>query len=196
MMWRGVLVSHLTHAGLLDRAIREALTAIEMDPSSYIARYTLGEAYPALGRWEDAAAILREAYRLTPRDGLVVGTLAGVLSRLGRASGADVIMREAGGQLRPTIGNALYHVIPERVDQAAEWFERAIAERDPFAPIFAPSQLARSLATTNAVESLISRTRHVKRNVKRWRGGQMMLRWVAAGILEAVKGFRRLKGLC
>ena len=39
-----------------------------------------------------------------------------------------------------------------------------------------------------------SRTRHVKRNVKRWRGGQMMLRWVAAGVLEAVKGFRRLKG--
>ena len=50
------------------------------------------------------------------------------------------------------------------------------------------------LATTNAAESLLSRTRHVKRNVKRWRGGQMMLRWVAAGVLEAVKGFRRLKG--
>jgi putative transposase len=55
-------------------------------------------------------------------------------------------------------------------------------------------RLRRSLATTNAAESLISRTRHVKRNVKRWRGGQMMLRWVAAGVLEAVKGFRRLKG--
>jgi putative transposase len=55
-------------------------------------------------------------------------------------------------------------------------------------------RLQRSLATTNAAESLISRTRHVKRNVKRWRGGKMMLRWVAAGILEAVKGFRRLKG--
>ena len=55
-------------------------------------------------------------------------------------------------------------------------------------------RLRRSLATTNAAESLISRTRLVKRNVKRWRGGQMMLRWVAAGMLEAVKGFRRLKG--
>jgi transposase-like protein len=55
-------------------------------------------------------------------------------------------------------------------------------------------RLQRSLATTNAAESLISRTRHVKRNVKRWRGGKMMLRWVAAGVLEAVKGFRRLKG--
>jgi putative transposase len=55
-------------------------------------------------------------------------------------------------------------------------------------------RLRQSLVTTNAIESLISRTRHVKRNVKRWRGGQMVVRWVAAGILEAVKGFRRLKG--
>jgi putative transposase len=55
-------------------------------------------------------------------------------------------------------------------------------------------RLQRSLATTNAAESLLSRTRHVKRNVKRWRGGQMMLRWVAAGVLEAVTGFRRLTG--
>ena len=48
------------------------------------------------------------------------------------------------------------------------------------------ARLQRSLVTTNAAESLLSRTRHVKRNVKRWRGGQMMLRWVAAGVLEAV----------
>ena len=54
--------------------------------------------------------------------------------------------------------------------------------------------LRRSLSTTNAAESLISRTRQVKRNVKRWRGGQMVLRWAAAGVLEAVKGFRRVKG--
>ena len=51
-----------------------------------------------------------------------------------------------------------------------------------------------SLATTNAAESLLSRTRHVKRNVKRWRGGTTVLRWVAAGVLEAAKGFRRVKG--
>ena len=40
-------------------------------------------------------------------------------------------------------------------------------------------RLQRSLATTNAAESLM--IRHVKRNVKRWRGGQMMLRGVAVG---------------
>ena len=50
-------------------------------------------------------------------------------------------------------------------------------------------RLQRSLATTNAIESLLSRTRHVQRHVKRWRGGTMVLRWVAAGVLEAAKGF-------
>jgi putative transposase len=55
-------------------------------------------------------------------------------------------------------------------------------------------RLRQLLATTNAIESLISRTRHVKRNVTRGRGGQMVLRWTAAAILEAVKGCRRLTG--
>ena len=49
-------------------------------------------------------------------------------------------------------------------------------------------RLQRSLAPTNAIESLLSRTRHVQRHVKRWRGGTMVLRWVAAGVLEAAKG--------
>ena len=55
-------------------------------------------------------------------------------------------------------------------------------------------RLQRSLATTNAIESLLSRTRHVKQNVKWRRGGTMVLRWVAAGVLEAAKSFRRVKG--
>ena len=55
-------------------------------------------------------------------------------------------------------------------------------------------RLQRSLATPNAIESLLSRTRHVQRHVKRWRGGTMVLRWVAAGVLEAAKGFRRVQG--
>ncbi len=35
--------------------------------------------------------------------------------------------------------------------------------------------------------------RQVCRNVKRWRNAKMALRWTAAGMLEAAKGFRRLK---
>ena len=35
--------------------------------------------------------------------------------------------------------------------------------------------------------------RRVCRNVKRWRNAEMALRWTAAGMMEAAKGFRRLK---
>ena len=35
--------------------------------------------------------------------------------------------------------------------------------------------------------------RRVCRNVKRWQNAAMALRWTAAGMLEAAKGFRRLK---
>ena len=55
-------------------------------------------------------------------------------------------------------------------------------------------RLRRSLATTNPIESLMSRTRHVHRNVKRWRSGKMMIRWMTAAVFEAAKGFRRIKG--
>jgi len=40
-----------------------------------------------------------------------------------------------------------------------------------------PDMLRRSLTTTNSAECLISRIRHMKRNVKRWRGGQMVMTW-------------------
>jgi transposase len=36
--------------------------------------------------------------------------------------------------------------------------------------------------------------RRVTRNVKRWRDGRMVRRWVATGVLEAASGFRRLRG--
>lgn len=57
-----------------------------------------------------------------------------------------------------------------------------------------PRTLERSFSTTNPIESLNDRLRYVARRVKRWRGGEMILRWTAAGVLEASRGFRRLKG--
>ena len=57
-----------------------------------------------------------------------------------------------------------------------------------------PPTLARTLRSTNSVESMISIARTHSRNVKNWQGGQMALRWCAAGIAEAGKQFRRVNG--
>ena len=56
-----------------------------------------------------------------------------------------------------------------------------------------PPELRRSLASTNIIESMNSVIRQVCRNVKRWRNAKMALRWTAAGMFEAKKGFRRIK---
>ena len=55
-------------------------------------------------------------------------------------------------------------------------------------------RLARTLTNTNCIESMISITRTTMRNVKRWQDGSMKKRWVAAGMLEAERSFRRIRG--
>jgi putative transposase len=57
-----------------------------------------------------------------------------------------------------------------------------------------PPTLARTLRSTNAVESMISIARDHSVNVKRWRDGTRALRWCAAGMVEAGKQFRRVNG--
>ncbi len=57
-----------------------------------------------------------------------------------------------------------------------------------------PPTLARTLRSTNCIESMISVCREHASNVKRWRNGQMALRWCAAGMVEAGKQFRRVNG--
>jgi len=54
--------------------------------------------------------------------------------------------------------------------------------------------LARTLITSNPVESMISIARTTNRNVTHWRDGQMVLRWTAAGLLNAQRSFRRVRG--
>jgi transposase-like protein len=56
-----------------------------------------------------------------------------------------------------------------------------------------PAELRRSLACTNIIENMMGTVRRVCRNVKRWQDASMALRWTSAAMLEAAKGFRRLK---
>jgi putative transposase len=54
--------------------------------------------------------------------------------------------------------------------------------------------LARTLHSTNCIESMISIARTHSRNVKNWQNGTMALRWCAAGMIQAGKQFRRVNG--
>ena len=54
--------------------------------------------------------------------------------------------------------------------------------------------LRRTLSSTNCIERMFDTVRTTQRNVKRWRDGDMRLRWTAAGMLEAETRFRKVQG--
>lgn len=51
-----------------------------------------------------------------------------------------------------------------------------------------------TLRSTNPIENLNGSVAVSTRNVKRWRDGQMIQRWVAMALVEAEKKFRRIRG--
>jgi transposase-like protein len=77
---------------------------------------------------------------------------------------------------------------------AAASLREGMAETLSILALDVPPTLARTLRSTNSIESMIGICRDHSRNVKNWRDGTMALRWCAAGMLEADHQFRRVNG--
>jgi len=93
---------------------------------------------------------------------------------------------------------ALLQALAKELDKthpgAAGSLREGMAETLTVLRLGVPPTLARTLRSTNAIESMISICRDHARNVKRWRDGQMAMRWCAAGMIEASGQFRRVNG--
>jgi len=98
---------------------------------------------------------------------------------------------------------------PDRAEQAARDLAKTLERKHPgaaaslrealeqmftVARLGVTGTLAKTLTSSNPIESMFSIARTVNRNVKRWRDGQMVLRWTAAGMAQAAAQFRRVKG--
>ena len=77
---------------------------------------------------------------------------------------------------------------------AAASLREGMAETLTILRLGVPPTLARTLRSTNTIESMIEICREHSKNVKRWRDGTMALRWCAAGMVEAGHQFRRVNG--
>ena len=89
---------------------------------------------------------------------------------------------------------ALASHLEDRWPDAAGSLREGLDEMSTVRRLGVGDRLARTLTCTNAIESMISVARDTTRNVKRWRDGKMVRRWVAAGMLNAERSFRRIKG--
>jgi putative transposase len=107
-------------------------------------------------------------------------------------------MRAAYRHPDPLVAQAELEALARELDRshpgAAASLREGLPETLTIARLSVPPTLARTLRSTNCIESMIEICRDHAANVKRWQDGQMVLRWIAAGMGEARKQFRRVNG--
>jgi len=77
---------------------------------------------------------------------------------------------------------------------AARSLEEGMEETLTVHRLRVPQQLRRTLSSTNVIESAFSIVETVCRNVKRWRDGDQIERWIASGLVVAERQFRKVVG--
>lgn len=114
---------------------------------------------------------------------------------------ASVVEREMRAAYRnpdPLASQAVLEQLAKKLDRthpgAAASLREGLAETLTINRLNVPPTLARTLHSTNPIESMIEICRDHSRNVKHWQDGKMALRWCAAGMVEARKQFRRVNG--
>jgi putative transposase len=107
-------------------------------------------------------------------------------------------MRAAYRHSDPLVAQAELEALARELDRshpgAAASLREGLVETLTIARLSVPPTLARTLRSTNCIESMIEICRDHAANVKRWQDGQMVLRWIAAGMGEARTQFRRVNG--
>ena len=152
----------------------------------------------------DGAKALSKAIRVTfGKDSLIqrcqVHKARNIMDRLPKALHASTrrVLRQAWELDDAEKAEKLIRNLARRLDQDRPGVSASILEGlDEILTVVRlklPMELRRSLACTNIAENMMGTIRRVTRNVKRWRNGKMALRWVAAAMIEAAKGFRKLK---
>ena len=77
---------------------------------------------------------------------------------------------------------------------AARSLEEGLEETLTVTRLGLHESLVRTFSSTNLIESCFARTESWTGRVKRWRNAKMVMRWGAAALLFAEKGFRRVRG--
>ena len=153
-VWRAVWSDHLACAGKHDRAIEEGLKAVDLDESHFAPHLSLGQAYLATGHLEQSVAAFERAHRAAPEHAIPLGLLAGTLVRLGDTARAAELIRQMGDDPLPVWGRVLYHLVCGEIAAAADWFERMIQHREPFAVVYARAPIVKPLRESSRWRTL------------------------------------------
>jgi len=186
------LIEGATEHGAVVQALIDDLVERGLDPT--VPRLFIIDGSKAL-----AKAIRRSFGRHTPIQRCQIHKARNIMERLSPALHASVrrVLRQAWELEDADKAEKLIRNLARRLEHEAPGVSKSILEGlDEILTVSRlglPTALRRSLACTNIIENMMGTVRQVSRNVKRWQSASMALRWTAAAMLEAKKGFRRLK---
>jgi eukaryotic-like serine/threonine-protein kinase len=144
--YRAILASHLVHAGEYDEAVRQVHQALDIDRSNFAGHFVLVEALMARGPLAEAVTAAERAYELAaPWNGHIVGIFAGLLAQAGQAARGEAIMHGLERAKLNPFSHVYFHVLRSEIELAADWYEKAIEQRELFALICAPSPAIKHL---------------------------------------------------
>ncbi|HTR00443.1 MAG TPA: tetratricopeptide repeat protein, partial [Candidatus Acidoferrum sp.] len=129
---RAVLARCLTAAGRYDEAEAVLLQSLALEPDFFWSHSYLADLEVTRGRIAEALPYSEKAVALAPWDPQSVGALAGILVRLGRPEQATAVMQKLGREQTygVPLGHAVFHTLCNELDTAADWFGKAIEQRD------------------------------------------------------------------
>jgi putative transposase len=186
------LIEGATEHGAVVQALIDDLIERGLDP--VVPRLFIIDGSKALSK-----AIRHSFGRRTPIQRCQIHKARNIMERLPKPLHASVrrTLRQAWELNDATKAEKLIRNLAQRLERDAPGVSRSILEGlDEILTVTRlglPSELRRSLACTNVIENVMGTVRRVSRNVKRWQSASMALRWTAAAMHEAQKGFRRLK---
>ena len=107
-------------------------------------------------------------------------------------------MREAYDLSNPKLARRKLEALARSLDNdhpgAAASLREGLEETLTLQKLGITGALYKTLRTTNPIENLNGSVSHFSRNVRRWRDGSMIVRWVATALHYAEKKFRRVRG--
>ncbi len=143
--YRAFQAHHLQWAGLYARGIEEARAALEIE-NHWLAHYVMAENYACRGMLAEALASAESARELAPWNARVGGVLAAILARTGdtdRSAELRMQLKNAA-----PIGMVVYHLLCSELDAAADWYEKIVEQREPFAVMYAHTAIVAPLRSS------------------------------------------------
>jgi tetratricopeptide (TPR) repeat protein len=157
LLFRMALGVCLRAAGRGHEGTTELQKVVELDESHVWALISLGLGHASRGRYDEALPFAEKAYALAAWNATACGLLAGVLKRLGDTSRAEQVLENLlpGIRYGTARGLGIFHLLTGDVDQAADWIEKAVEQRDPGVMI-APGKTLRSSARWPALAKMMN----------------------------------------